>query len=63
MTEMLREHTAGFCLELWKLILSAQESEGGVPKELVAAKREQIEKERVRIPNLIPAPLIDLLTD
>jgi hypothetical protein len=40
--------TAAFCLELWKLCLSAQQDPNGVPKELLEAKKLEVKQQKVR---------------
>lgn len=40
---------AAFCKELWNLMLSAQQSPQGVPKELLEAKKAEMKQEKVRI--------------
>lgn len=49
LTGFLEKETAPFCRELWKLMLSAQTSPQGVPKELLEAKKEQLIEEKVRV--------------
>ena len=41
-----------FCKELWDLMLSAQESPVGVPRELLEAKKLELQKEQVRTQSL-----------
>lgn len=48
LTGFLEKDTPAFCLELWKLCLSAQTSLHGVPKELLEAKKQEILQEKVR---------------
>jgi len=47
LTGFLDKDTAPFCLELWKLCLSAQTSPQGVPKELLEAKKQELIQEKV----------------
>ncbi|KAF2636185.1 PWI domain-containing protein [Massarina eburnea CBS 473.64] len=44
-TGFLAKDTAAFCKELWNLMISAQESPVGVPKELLEAKKLELQKE------------------
>jgi serine/arginine repetitive matrix protein 1 len=39
---------AAFCKELWTLMLSAQESPVGVPKEMLEAKKAELQAEKVQ---------------
>lgn len=48
LTGFLDKDAAPFCLELWKLCLSAQEDANGIPKELLEAKKLELIEERVR---------------
>lgn len=50
LTGFLEKETASFCKELWKLLLSAQISPQGVPKELLEAKKAELIEEKVRHP-------------
>jgi serine/arginine repetitive matrix protein 1 len=43
----LDKDTASFCKDLWKLLLSAQDSPQGVPKELLEAKKQELLQEKV----------------
>ena len=43
----LDKDAAAFCLELWKLCLSAQSNPQGIPKELLEAKKSELIQERV----------------
>lgn len=43
----LDKDTATFCKDLWKLLLSAQDSPQGVPKELLEAKKQELLQEKV----------------
>ncbi|EME79154.1 uncharacterized protein MYCFIDRAFT_216349 [Pseudocercospora fijiensis CIRAD86] len=45
-TGFLDKDAAPFCLELWKLCLSAQDSPNGIPKELLEAKKLELIQER-----------------
>jgi serine/arginine repetitive matrix protein 1 len=47
LTGFLEKEAAPFCQELWKLCLSAQASNLGVPKELLEAKKLEIRKGQV----------------
>lgn len=47
LTGFLEKDTAPFCKELWKLLLSAQASPQGVPKELLEAKKLELMQEKV----------------
>ncbi|KXJ95394.1 hypothetical protein Micbo1qcDRAFT_171779 [Microdochium bolleyi] len=47
LTGFLDKDTAPFCLELWKLCLSAQASPQGVPKELLEAKKQELIQEKL----------------
>lgn len=47
LTGFLDKDTAPFCLQLWKLCLSAQTSPQGVPKELLEAKKQELIQEKV----------------
>ena len=47
LTGFLDKDTAPFCKELWKLLLSAQTSPQGVPKELLEAKKLELMQEKV----------------
>ncbi|KAF2204207.1 PWI domain-containing protein, partial [Delitschia confertaspora ATCC 74209] len=42
-----QEPCAKFCKELWNLMLSAQDSPQGVPKELLEAKKAEMKQEKV----------------
>ncbi|KXS98592.1 hypothetical protein AC578_4331 [Pseudocercospora eumusae] len=46
-TGFLDKDAAPFCLELWKLCLSAQDSPNGIPKELLEAKKLELIQERI----------------
>ncbi|KAK3394411.1 PWI domain-containing protein [Podospora didyma] len=46
LTGFLDKDTAPFCKELWKLLLSAQSSPQGVPKELLEAKKLELMQEK-----------------
>lgn len=47
LTGFLEKDTAAFCKELWNLLLSAQTSPQGVPKELLEAKKLELMQEKV----------------
>lgn len=47
LTGFLDKDTASFCKDLWKLLLSAQTSPQGVPKELLEAKKQELMQEKV----------------
>ena len=47
MSGFLGKDTATFCKELWNLMLSAQASPMGVPKELLEAKKLELQQEQV----------------
>ncbi|KAK3280469.1 hypothetical protein CYMTET_11693 [Cymbomonas tetramitiformis] len=42
----LEKNTSLFMKELWSMLISAQDSEDGVPEQLVKAKEEQVRKKR-----------------
>lgn len=44
----LDKETQPFCKELWNLMISAQESPVGVPRELLEAKKLELQQEQVR---------------
>lgn len=46
-TGFLDKDAPGFSKDLWKLLLSAQSGAQGVPKELLEAKKQELEQERV----------------
>lgn len=46
LTGFLESKTADFMLELWKLLLSAQESVGGIPAIFVEQKKAEMERKR-----------------
>lgn len=48
LTGFLDKDTAPFCKDLWMLLLSAQTSPQGVPKELLEAKKLELMQEKVR---------------
>ncbi|KAK4147913.1 uncharacterized protein C8A04DRAFT_24475 [Dichotomopilus funicola] len=48
LTGFLDKDTPIFCKDLWKLLLSAQASPQGVPKELLEAKKLELMQEKVR---------------
>jgi serine/arginine repetitive matrix protein 1 len=47
----LNKDTPAFCKELWDLMLSAQDSPVGVPRELLEAKKLELQQEQVRLPH------------
>ncbi len=47
LTGFLDKDTPTFCKDLWKLLLSAQMSPQGVPKELLEAKKMELMQEKV----------------
>ncbi|KAK7226644.1 hypothetical protein V2G26_014647 [Clonostachys chloroleuca] len=47
LTGFLEKDTAAFCKELWNLLLSAQASPQGVPKELLEAKKLELMQEKI----------------
>jgi serine/arginine repetitive matrix protein 1 len=47
LTGFLNKDTAPFCKELWDLMLSAQDSPMGVPRELLEAKKAELQQEQV----------------
>ncbi|KAK1769529.1 hypothetical protein QBC33DRAFT_324358 [Phialemonium atrogriseum] len=47
LTGFLDKDTASFCKDLWKLLLSAQNSPQGVPKELLEAKKLELIQEKL----------------
>lgn len=47
LTGFLGKDTASFCKELWDLMLSAQDSPMGVPRELLEAKKAELQQEQV----------------
>ena len=47
LTGFLDKDTPTFCKDLWKLLLSAQTSPQGVPKELLEAKKLELMQEKV----------------
>lgn len=51
LTGFLDKDTPTFCRDLWKLLLSAQTSPQGVPKELLEAKKMELIQEKVRTSN------------
>ncbi|KAI8329123.1 PWI domain-containing protein [Chlamydoabsidia padenii] len=42
LTGFLEKNTSVFMLDLWKLLLSAQNSMGGIPKEFIDQKKEEL---------------------
>jgi hypothetical protein len=53
LTGFLDKDTAPFCKDLWKLLLSAQDSPQGVPKELLEAKKQELLQEKVNRPGTL----------
>jgi hypothetical protein len=49
LTGFLEKNAPIFVTELWKLLLSAQESENGIPAIFLEQKIEQIRKKKVKI--------------
>ncbi|XP_014558452.1 hypothetical protein COCVIDRAFT_94456 [Bipolaris victoriae FI3] len=47
LTGFLGKDTAPFCKELWDLMLSAQDSPMGVPRELLEAKKAELQQEQL----------------
>lgn len=58
LTGFLDKDTATFCKDLWKLLLSAQESPQGVPKELLEAKKLELIQEKARAHRYYDVPMI-----
>jgi hypothetical protein len=52
LTGFLEQEAAGFCKELWDLMLSAQDSEKGVPAQLLEEKKREIQAQ-VNTPFLV----------
>jgi serine/arginine repetitive matrix protein 1 len=50
LTGFLGKDVGSFCLQLWKMLLSAQASSNGVPTELLEAKKREIVEAKVRWP-------------
>merc|ERR1719230_417501 len=46
LTGFMERQAAPFCSELWKHLLSAQESPVGVPKEFVEQKKDELQKKK-----------------
>jgi len=44
LTGFLDKDAPAFCKEMWNLLLSAQESSNGIPKELLEAKKAEIQQ-------------------
>lgn len=49
LTGFLEKNTQPFLLELWKLLLSAQESFGGIPAIFLEQKKEELRQKKVTI--------------
>ncbi|KAL1657045.1 hypothetical protein SLS61_000085 [Didymella pomorum] len=47
LTGFLNKDTPAFCKELWDLMLSAQDSPMGVPKEMLEAKKLELQQEQL----------------
>lgn len=47
LTGFLESQTPEFCKELWALLLSAQASPQGIPRELLEAKKMELIQEKV----------------
>lgn len=47
LTGFFEGKTQELILKLWKLLLSAQESVGGIPAEFLEAKKEQLRQQQV----------------
>ena len=47
LTGFLEANTPEFMLELWKLLLSAQDTPGGIPQQLIDQKKEEILQRKV----------------
>ncbi|QIW96392.1 hypothetical protein AMS68_001910 [Peltaster fructicola] len=43
----LNKDAPQFCAQLWSLLISAEKSPSGVPKELLEAKKQELERERL----------------
>jgi serine/arginine repetitive matrix protein 1 len=48
LTGFFETKTQELILKLWKLLLSAQESVGGIPAEFLEAKKEQLRQQQVK---------------
>ncbi|PVI08281.1 PWI domain-containing protein [Periconia macrospinosa] len=46
------DNCPAFCKELWRLLLSAQDSPNGIAKEMVEAKKEELKKQEVSYRNV-----------
>ncbi|KAG5354489.1 Serine/arginine repetitive matrix protein 1 [Yarrowia sp. B02] len=44
----LEESTGKFCKELWELLVAAQEDKDGIPPQLIAMKKEEMEREKIK---------------
>jgi len=49
LTGFFESKTQEFLLNLWKLLLSAQESVGGIPASFLEAKKEQIRQQQASV--------------
>lgn len=47
LTGFLEKKTPAFVKELWGLLLSAQESESGIPAKFLEEKKEELKRKRV----------------
>ncbi|ROT34804.1 PWI domain-containing protein [Sodiomyces alkalinus F11] len=52
LTGFLNKQTPSFCKELWNMLLSAQSSPQGVPKELLEAKKQELIQEKIEADRL-----------
>ena len=59
LTGFLNKDTPAFCKELWDLMLSAQDSPMGVPKETLEAKKLELQQEQVSC----TTPLVDKIAN
>jgi hypothetical protein len=48
LTGFLEKNASTFVTELWKLLLSAQDGVGGIPKVFLEAKMEEIRRKKAR---------------
>ncbi|KAK3498409.1 PWI domain-containing protein [Neurospora crassa] len=60
LTGFLDKDTPTFCRDLWKLLLSAQTSPQGVPKELLEAKKMELIQEKKRHDRNVENSKVDL---
>lgn len=47
MSSFLGKHAPKFCKDLWNLCLSAQDSESGIPRQLLEAKTNELREQEV----------------